>query len=149
MKVEVGIQIDKLPRTCKYGCDLIEGNDMTTKFYVYMLIFNFTAPYVPRFRKSKSKLTLRDELLMVIMQLRLVADLCYQFEISNSTVTTVFLQWIEVLYGRLKFLVMWPSQEILQHNIPQIFKKTFPSTRCIIHCFEIFMERPYSFESRA
>ena len=27
MEVEVGIQIDELPCTCKYGCDLIEGND--------------------------------------------------------------------------------------------------------------------------
>ena len=51
IKVEVGIQTDELPRTCKYGCDLIEGNDTATKFYtglpswdVYMLIFNFTAP---------------------------------------------------------------------------------------------------------
>lgn len=159
MKVEVGIQTDELPRTCKYGCDLIEGNDTATKFYtglpswdVYMLIFNFTAPYVPRFRKSKSKLTLQDELLMVLMRLRLsllVADLSYRFEISNSTVTTVFLQWIEVLYSRLKFLVMWPTREILQHNMPQIFKETFPSTRCIMDCFEIFIERPYSFEARA
>ena len=114
--------------------------------------FNFTAPYVPRFRKSKSKLTLRDELLMVLMRLRLsllVADLSYQFKISNSTVTTVFFQWIEVLYSRLKFLVMWPSREILQHNMPQIFKETFSSTRCRRDCFEIFIERPYSFEARA
>ena len=93
MKVEVGIQTDELPCTCKYGCDLIEGNDTATKFYTglpswdaYMLIFNFTAPYIPRFRKSKSKLTLQDELLMVLMRLRLsllVADFSYWFKISN------------------------------------------------------------------
>ena len=153
--VEVGIQTDELLRTCKYGCDLIKDNDTATKFYtglpswdMYMLIFNFTASYIPRIRKSRSKLTLLDELLMVLMRLRLnllITDLSYRFEISNSTVTSVFHQWIEILYLRLKFLVMWPSRDILQHNIPQIFT----NARCIIDCFEIFMERPYSFEAQA
>ena len=158
-KVDVKIQTDELPRTCKYGCDLIEDNDAATKFYtglpswdMYMLVFNFVASYIPRVRKSRSKLTLQDELLMVLMRLRLnllITDLSYRFEISNSTVTSVFHQWIEILYFRLKFLVMWPSRDILEHNMPQIFKETYPNTRCIIDCFEIFMERPYSFEARA
>ena len=117
--------------------------------YVYMLIFKFVAPYIPRIRKSRSKLTLQDELLMMLMRLRLnllITDISYRFEISNSTVTSVFHQWIEILYLHLKFLVMWPSRDILQHNI---FKEAYPNTRCIIDCFEIFMERPYSFEARA
>ena len=96
MKVEVGVQTDEMLRTCKYGCDVIEDNDIATKFYtglpswdIFMLIFNFTAPYVPR---TKSKLTLQDEWLMVPMRLRLnllIADISYRFEISNSRVTTV------------------------------------------------------------
>ena len=158
-KVEVGIQTDELLRTCKYGCDLIKDNDTATKFYtglpswdMYMLIFNFVAPYIPRIRKSRSKLTLQDEFLMVLMRLRLnllITDISYRFEISNSTVTSIFHQWIEILYLRIKFLVMWPSRDILQHNIPQTFKEAYPSARCIIDCFEIFMERPYSFEAQA
>ena len=118
-KVEVGIQTDELLRTCKYGCDLIKDNDTATKFYtglpswdMYMLIFNFVAPYIPRIRKSRSKLTLQDEFLMVLMRLRLnllITDISYRFEISNSTVTSIFHQWIEILYLRIKFLVMWPS----------------------------------------
>ena len=78
IKVEVGVQTDELLRTCKYGCDLIKDNDTATKFYtglpswdMYMLIFNFVAPYIPRITKSRSKLTLQDELLMVLMRLRL------------------------------------------------------------------------------
>ena len=34
-------------------------------------------------------------------------------------------------------------------NMPQIFKDLFPHTRCIIDCFEIFIERPYSYKPRA
>ena len=51
-----------------------------------MLIFNFVAPYI---RKSRSKLTLQDELLMVLMRLRLnllITDISYHFEISNSSI---------------------------------------------------------------
>ena len=116
-----------------------------------MLIFNFVAPYIPRITKSRSKLTIQDELLMVLMRLRLnllITDISYRFEISNSTVTSIFHQWIEILYIRLKFLVVWPSRDILQHNIPQTFKEAYPSARCIRDCFEIFMERPYSFEAQ-
>ena len=79
MNVEIGIQTDDLPRSCKYGCDLIEGNDAATKFYtglptwnLFMLIFDFVAPFIPRIRKSKSKLTLQDELLIVLTRLRLI-----------------------------------------------------------------------------
>ena len=127
IKVDAGVQTDELLRTCKYGCDLIKDNDTATKLYtglpswdMYMLIFNFVAPYIPRIR---SKLILQDELLMVLMRLRLnllITDISYCFEISNSTVTSVFHQWIEILYLCLKFLVIWPSQDILQHKLIQI-----------------------------
>ena len=60
--------------------DVTKDNDTVTKFYtglpswdMYMLIFNFAVPlvYIPRSRKSRSKLILQDKLLMVLMRLRL------------------------------------------------------------------------------
>ena len=33
--------------------------------------------------------------------------------------------------------------------MPQLFKETYPSARCIIDCSEIFIERPLSFQARA
>ena len=32
--------------------------------------------------------------------------------------------------------------------MPQIFKETYPLTRCIIDCSEIFIERPFAYEAR-
>lgn len=49
----------------------------------------------------------------------------------------------------LKFLIKWPPREIIQSNMPQLFKETYPSARCIIDCSEIFIERPLSFQARA
>ena len=50
---------------------------------------------------------------------------------------------------RLKFLIMWPSREILSENMPQVFKDLYPRARCIIDCSEVFTERPTSFQARA
>ena len=50
---------------------------------------------------------------------------------------------------RLKFLIMWPSREILSENMPQVFKDLYPRARCIIDCSEVFTERLTSFQARA
>ena len=47
---------------------------------------------------------------------------------------------------RLSFLIKWAPKEIVQDNMPQI---TYPLTRCIIDCSEIFIERPASYQARA
>ena len=50
---------------------------------------------------------------------------------------------------RMRFLIKWPNRDILRHNLPQVFKDTYPAIICIIDCSEIFIERPTSFEARA
>ena len=50
---------------------------------------------------------------------------------------------------RLEFLIKWSPKEIVQANMPKIFKETYPLTRCIIDCSEIFIERPLSFTARS
>ena len=90
--------------------------------------------------------------LLVLMRLRLnllIEDLAYRFGIAKSTVTNVFNTWIDVMATRLKFLVKWPTWEMAQANMPQIFKETYPSARCIIDCSEVFIERPLAFQPRA
>lgn len=49
----------------------------------------------------------------------------------------------------LKCLVAWPDKEALVHNMPSTFRKHYINTRCIIDCFEIFIQRSTSFLARA
>ena len=49
----------------------------------------------------------------------------------------------------MKFLISWPPREIVQQNMPPLFKELFPNCRCIIDCSEIFIEIPTSFDARA
>ena len=45
-------------------------------------------------------------------------------------------------------LIIWPDSQTLRNNMPAVFCPHFIRTRCIIDCFEIFIERPTSFDVR-
>ena len=84
-----------------------------------------------------------------MMRLRLgllFEDLAYRFNIAKSTASSIFTSWINVMAVHLKFLIKWPPQEIIQSNMSQVFKETYPNA-CIIDCSEIFIERPLSFQA--
>ena len=79
------------------------------------------------------------------MRLRLnllIEDLAYRLGIAKSTVTNIFDTWIDVMSIRFKFLVKWPTREMVQGNMPQIFRETYPTARCIIDCSEVYIEWP-------
>jgi len=53
------------------------------------------------------------------------------------------------MYHNLQPLVTWPDTETLRQNMPDVFWKHFSRVKCILDCFEIFTERPLSFQARA
>ncbi|KAL5022768.1 hypothetical protein ScPMuIL_001923 [Solemya velum] len=92
-------------------------------------------------------LRLIDEFLMVLMRLRLgllVDDLSARFCISASACSRVLNSWINYLDSKLDFLIMWPSKDAVEHNMPKLFRDKFPNTRVIIDCTEIRTETPSS-----
>lgn len=76
-------------------------------------------------------------------------DLAYRFGISSSTVSDIINDCIPVLAQRLKFLIRWPTKEVLLRNMPLKFKRRFKNCRVIIDCTEFFIERPYNMKTRA
>ena len=125
---------------------LIEDSDVRTKFYTglptYMLftiLFDFLSPYV----KKSIKLSLKDELLLCLMKLRLNLmneDLAYRFAVAKSTVSRIFHKLLDVMYVRMKPCIRWPDKETVRQTSPNVFVKHFQSVRCIIDCSEIFIE---------
>ena len=86
-----------------------------------------------------------EEFFMVLVRLKLglfEQDLAYRFGISVSTVSRICITWISLLYVKLKELPLWPCRDMVQANMPQSFKKLYPSTRVIIDCTEIFVDVP-------
>ncbi len=93
-----------------------------------------------------------QELFMVLVRLRcglLVKDVAHRFNLSSSHVSRIWFTWINFLHQQLRVLPIWPTCAFVDENMPQCFKSTFPRTRVIIDCTEIFLETPSSCRSQS
>ena len=69
-------------------------------------------------------------------------DLAFRFQISQSTVSRIFITRINFLYFKFKDIPIWPSKHQVNHFMPPLFKEFYPSTRCIIDATELFIQSP-------
>ncbi|XP_044170771.1 uncharacterized protein LOC122954947 [Acropora millepora] len=105
--------------------------------------FNHVSPFVKRRTQS---LTLFQEMVMVLMKLRLNVprqDLAYRFGISQSTASRTFAHRLLIMDVCLSPLIRWPEREELWETMPQCFKFSFGNkTTVIIDCFDVFCVKP-------
>ena len=113
-------------------------------FTVLMAIFNLISAAIPS--RGTCKLSSFEYFTLVLMKLRLHAsnyDLAFRFGISESTVSRIFIKWIEAMDTRLSFLITCPSREALQKTMPFCFRPNYGlNVTSIIDCFELFIEKP-------
>ena len=91
------------------------------------------------------KLSLGQELLLTLMKLRLALlteDLAFRFQVSSTTASSIFITWIKLMSRELAVLIIWPSRSQIKKTLPSCFRKLYPKVRCIIDCFECFIETP-------
>jgi hypothetical protein len=58
-----------------------------------------------------------DEFLMVLMRLKLgllIQNLARRFNISISTCSKIFNEWLDLMYEHLDFRVAWPERNALK-----------------------------------
>ena len=75
---------------------------------------------------------------LTLVQLRVglfEQDLVNKFKISQSTVSRIIIKWI-------KEIPLWPPRDLVQLNIPKVFRDKYPTTRVIIDATEIYIEQP-------
>ena len=92
----------------------------------------------PTTRKA-AKVGTKRWISLVLIQLRLglqVRDLAFSFNIAPSTVSRIYLTWINFLYHELKKLDQWPSDR----DMPFCFKERYPTTQFIIDATETKLE---------
>lgn len=84
---------------------------------------------------------------MMRLQLKLpFQDLAYCFDIPKSTASRIFDKWTDIMAATLKFLIKWPGREEPEKTLPTDFVQVYGLTvAVIIHCFEVFIERPGDF----
>ena len=84
---------------------------------------------------KRCKLSLFDQFYLVLEKLRvgtLNQVLADNFNISQTTVSRVFISWINFLYFMLGGICIWPSREKIQKNMPTCFKSMYPECRGMI-----------------
>lgn len=72
----------------------------------------------------------------------LIEDLAVRFCVSTTTCSEIFNKWIDYLEPKLSFLLIWPSRETTDSEMPGVLKEKIPNTRVIIGCTEIKTETP-------
>lgn len=143
-------------RLALHACcvSMIKDSDIKSKYYtglswaIFEHIFSFLSPHVA----PALSLSLEDEFLFVLMRLRLglqMEDLAARFNLSLTTASRNFQKWLDVMYNRLKFVIKWPSREVIKSNMPPAFKQLYPDCICIIDCSEIFIDIPTNFKARS
>ncbi len=103
-------------------------------------------------RGKARSLSPEQELFMVLVRLRcglLIEDVAHRFDLSPSHVSRINITWITFLSQQLRFLPIWPTRKFVDDNMPECFKRTFPETRVIIDCTEIYIETPSSCRSQS
>ncbi|XP_048737564.2 uncharacterized protein LOC125652413 [Ostrea edulis] len=152
-----------------WNVEKIANDDAKTKFYtglpsfaVFMWLFNSMRPKAERMRywigsntyltadrqrKSKGSLELVDQLLAVLLRLRLglfTSDIAHRFGISESTFSKYFATWISLLACELKSLNPFPARDIIDRTMPLSFKSKYSSVRVILDCTELFIQKSSS-----
>ena len=152
-ETELAIQVQTKREV--FGVDEFSGNDEKVRFFtgltnweILSKLFEFVRPYLV----GHQSLTPFQQLMITLMRLRLASsgvELGYHFNIHPSTVSRIFSHVIDMLYVRLKFLIVWPDRDVLRKTLPMDFRKNCPWCVAIIDCFEIFIDRPSDLLARA
>lgn len=113
----------------------LTDNDRMTKFYtglkswkLFEIIYQLILPGIHDSSSfTKRSLPTKEQFLLVLMRLRLnlcEQDLAYRFHISQKSVSSYLVKWIDVMYIRLsRNFMIWPTKEALLKSTPTFFKK--------------------------
>ena len=118
-------------------------NVLQTVFdFLYTVVGENNRPVLSRFQK----------MVLTLMRLRLnlaINDLSYRFNISRSTTSSVELKWINIMFVRLRPLIMWAGREEIISTTSVSFRQ-YSKTKfaVIIDCFEIFINKPTNSKAR-
>ncbi|XP_062395004.1 uncharacterized protein LOC134082955 [Sardina pilchardus] len=133
----------------------VEGDDgkcrqMTgLSWAMFLSLFTFLNQFVTR--RDYISLPPRDQLFITLIKLRQNPSFFFMshvLKMPQTTVRQIFIRWLDLLYGKISFLVHWPDRECFS-MIPPEMKAQFPRLTAIIDCFEIRTEYPSNLKARA
>ena len=97
-------------------------------------------------------LSTEEEFFLVLVRLRgnyPLEDLSVRFNMSDSNVSRILITWYDFLHTQLRGLPIWASRKTVDSTMPPCFQVTYPKTRVILDCSEIFTEVPSSYRCQS
>ena len=89
-------------------------------------------------------LSMLDEYFLTLVRLRHAfpeEHLAYLFKVSRSTVSRIFLSWINLLYFELGSIPIWQSKDLIEETMPTAFREKIckpSSLRAQSQCFSSY-----------
>lgn len=102
-------------------------------------------------KKQPSKLTSLEQLLIVLVRLRvglLTEDMSYRFHLSTGLISKIVSTWVRFLHHQLTMHLKWrmfPSRQVIAQTLPKVFKD-LKNIRALLDCTEFFCQSPSNFE---
>ena len=117
----------------RFGAHSLKNDDKKTCFYtglpsyvVFEGLFELLQPLLSK-DLSKTSCPMFDELLLVLMKLRLGVpndDLGYRFNITSAAVSSIFQKWIHLMSVELRCLIRWPDATHFIKTCPRVARST-------------------------
>ena len=61
---------------------------------------------------------------------------------SQSTISRCFRAMVNMLYVKFLEILIWPSRAQVNDSMPSVFKSLYPSTRVVLDCTEVSIDKP-------
>ncbi|XP_028418315.1 uncharacterized protein LOC114544501 [Dendronephthya gigantea] len=171
-------QLEQERKRIRFSIECFKDNDILIRFYTgledyktFKTLFDSFGPAVNNLvyygtktdlerlssedvikRGPKRTNSPEQEFFLVLARLRLgllEEDIATRAGLSQSHMSRIFITWVDFLHSRLRSFPIWPSRKAVDNSMPASFRDMYPSTRVIIDCTEIFIEKPNSFRSQS
>jgi hypothetical protein len=95
----------------------------------------------------RPKLNAVDQLFLFMTWFRIgytQAHAAWLFKIAKTTVSRYIITWTNYMFLKLGCIPIWSSRTENYDTMPECFKQTYPTTKTILDCTELFCQRPSS-----
>lgn len=102
------------------------GFESYKKFYFVYSTLSVMVDKIQYFGNKVINLSGEDQFFLTMMKLRqnkCIYELSKFFNISETTVSNIFITWINFIYQLWSRLNIWPSKELIQYYMPDHFKE--------------------------
>ncbi len=69
-------------------------------------------------------------------------ELADRFNVSQATISRLLITWLNYFYFYFGSIPIWPTRDVIDKNMQEIFKPDCIRTRLVIACTELYVQKP-------